>query len=354
MFAKDCVGSHRIFARIENNIQSNISRMPLQRLPTGQCPKKLTGGRTRLDFKTSGGRRVQAATWSTAFRVQSSAHDDAQNNESDLNSVVSEELIARLKAAEEEAKELKQKLNQVQQERADSNDVSSSPQKRIDGADLRRETLSFVENKPRNWLSESDIEFFTGGGPGEVGGNGKGDQTEEEAAVVKRRLLIGTLLSIGLGAFALIPTEKLQPPPSKPLFFYLVPLLRVKEILQEIVRVIPDGNYEQLGSLLSRIEGPPNNVQENLKAAAASLPDGKLAERADFVARDVFEYIKGIDYQTYFESVGGSGKLSTGGQQAKEMFEYSENSAKAAQKKLDEFLSLMPADQLEAAQQQLF
>jgi hypothetical protein len=45
---------------------------------------------------------------------------------------------------------------------------------------------------------------------------------------VQRRLIIGVGLSAALGAFALVPTEQLQPAPSKPLFFYLVPLLRVR------------------------------------------------------------------------------------------------------------------------------
>ena len=45
---------------------------------------------------------------------------------------------------------------------------------------------------------------------------------------MQRRLIIGVGLSAALGAFALVPTEQLQPAPSKPLFFYLVPLLRVR------------------------------------------------------------------------------------------------------------------------------
>ena len=81
----------------------------------------------------------------------------------------SDDLIARLKAAEEEAKELKQKLDAVNATTsgAATEPAAAEPAKpanRIDGADLRRETLSFVDDKPRNWLSESDIEFFTGGG----------------------------------------------------------------------------------------------------------------------------------------------------------------------------------------------
>ena len=61
----------------------------------------------------------------------------------------------------------------------------------------------------------------------------------------------------------------------------------------------------------------------------------------------MYEYLKGIDFQTYFESRVCS---SMSGEQSKEFFEYSTSSAKAAAGKLDEFLRLMPEDQLEAAQ----
>ena len=90
-----------------------------------------------------------------------------------------------------------------------------------------------------------------------------------DAGVVTRRLLIGIGLSVGVGAFALIPTEKLQPAPSKPLFFYLVPLVRVQGLLKEAEDIIPNGDYEALRTVLSRIEGSPNNVQDNLRSAAA-------------------------------------------------------------------------------------
>jgi hypothetical protein len=45
---------------------------------------------------------------------------------------------------------------------------------------------------------------------------------------LQRRLIIGIGLSAALGAFALVPTEALRPRPSKPLFLYLVPLLRIQ------------------------------------------------------------------------------------------------------------------------------
>ena len=203
------------------------------------------------------------------------------------------------------------------------------------------------------------MEFFTGGAPSEVSTTRADTGTpiveehnDNESSVVRRRLVIGLGLSAVVAAFAMVPTEKLQPPPPKPLFFYLIPLIRTQEILQEIVSILPDGDYERLRQLLARIEGPPNNIQQNLKAAVACLEDAKVAEKADSVGREVYEYIKGIDYQTYYESLGGS-MGSRGGQALKEMFEYSTNSASAAQRKLEEFFNLMPQEQYEAAMQQV-
>ena len=221
-------------------------------------------------------------------------------------------------------------------------------------------TYILTESKSRNWLSESDVDFFTGGGPSEASTSSPSAAAAADAtataidqAVIQRRILIGLGISAGLGAFALIPTERLQPPPSQPLFFYLVPLLRAQRLLQEAKDIIPNGEYTQLQALLSRIEGAPNNVQDNLRSAAASLPDAKAAEAADQVARDVYEYVKGIDYQTYYESVGGGmGSKSRGGSREKELFEYSLQSAEAAAVKLKEFLALMPRDQVEAAELQ--
>ena len=80
----------------------------------------------------------------------------------------------------------------------------------------------------------------------------------------------------------------------------------------------------------------------------AALSDSRSAETADYIARDVYEYIKGIDYQTYYDSVGGA-MGTRGGSKEKELFEYSQQSAVAAGKKLSEFLALMPRDQIEAA-----
>lgn len=290
-------------------------------------------------------------------RVFSSSGEAGEDEKIEGSGQVSEELIARLKAAEEEARALKEQLNAQQASLVDSqpeNQGGSRSGKRIDGGDLRRETLSFVETTPRNWLSESDVEFFTGGGPSEASGGSTGPlkSSEEEKSLVNRRIVVGLAGTVGLIAFALVPTEKLQPPPSKPLFFYLVPLLRTRDILDEIILVIPDGKYEKLRDLLDLVEGPPNNVQQNLKSAAASLESPALIEKADTIARDVYEYLKGIDYQTYYDSVATRG--SRGGQELKEMFDFSSKSAAAAQSKLEEFLKLMPQEELAAAKSQAY
>ena len=77
----------------------------------------------------------------------------------------------------------------------------------------------------------------------------------------------------------------------------------------------------------------------------AALPESSKAQAADSLARDVYEYLKGIDYQTYYDAMpGGKGQ--------EKLFEYSLQSTRAAKIKMAEFLKLMPQDQVEAAQSQ--
>lgn len=45
---------------------------------------------------------------------------------------------------------------------------------------------------------------------------------------LQRRLVLGLAATAALGALALVPSTALRPKPSKPLFFYLVPLVRVQ------------------------------------------------------------------------------------------------------------------------------
>jgi hypothetical protein len=44
----------------------------------------------------------------------------------------------------------------------------------------------------------------------------------------QKRLVIGLVAALGIAAFGLIPTDQLQIKPDKPMYFYVVPLLRIK------------------------------------------------------------------------------------------------------------------------------
>ena len=86
----------------------------------------------------------------------------------------------------------------------------------------------------------------------------------------------------GLSAFSLVPSEKLRLKPSKPLFFYLVPLLRTQQLLAASRAVIEAGDWPQLRSILSRISGEPNSVRVrecahmSARLWHAPLPSSKL------------------------------------------------------------------------------
>ncbi len=71
-----------------------------------------------------------------------------------------------------------------------------------------------------------DVDFITGGGPSEA--SAASGPTSEQQAQIQRRALIGGAATIGLVAFALVPTKDLRVKPGKPLYFYLTSLLGVQ------------------------------------------------------------------------------------------------------------------------------
>lgn len=133
--------------------------------------------------------------------------------------------------------------------------------------------------------------------------------------MLQRRLLLGIGLTVALGAFALVPTDSLRiGRPSKPLFLYLVPLLRIQvtlscdwppgtvcarhqtcdcdvctvdcqlnvhcvsqALLSDVREIVADGKWDELEPALQRIQGSPNNSTQNLRDAAHSKPSCALA-----------------------------------------------------------------------------
>lgn len=244
-------------------------------------------------------------------------------------------MLQRLQAAEAEAARLREELEAAKGPGAVAAEAAAL-KKRIDGADLRRETMFFDRSNQRNWLRESDVEFFT-------------EPSEEEGAegeVVKRRLVFGLLAAAGLGAFALVPTEDLSlRKPSKPLFFYLAPLLRAQSLLTEAEAAVNAGNQEELLAIVRAIVGPPNNVQDNLRSAAASLGSNRQIEEAQAVGRDVYEAVLQINSQEYYDTRAADSKVQA------QLAQFSLAAVQAAKTELGRFLALMPREQVEVAQQ---
>ncbi|GIL72877.1 hypothetical protein Vretifemale_3169 [Volvox reticuliferus] len=262
-------------------------------------------------------------------------------------SAFSEDVLARLKAAEEEAARLRKELAAAQATKGSQDPIEKEGKPvRIDSVD-NRETL-FGGGPRTTWLSEKDVEFFSG--PAGVREEDASTEEPEYKATVQRRLFIGGILTLGLGAFALVPTEALRPKPSKPMYFYLVPLLRIQELLGECRTIIEVADWDQLRQALSRIEGPPNNVRQNLDNVIALIPEAKTASRAQELSADLYEYLRSLDYQRYFDAIPQ--KVISGAQNA-QYAQFSLSSLQAAQVKLTELLSLVPKDQLQLARDQL-
>ncbi|KAH9570638.1 hypothetical protein CY35_02G051000 [Sphagnum magellanicum] len=259
-----------------------------------------------------------------------------------------EDLTAKLAAAEAEAEALRKELAARRGSR-DATDLSKlkpmTPEKRIDGTGYREtifsgpgNTTGTPEQQPNKWgLSEAEL-FLSKGAPTE--GRIFGEQAAEPTtdAIVTRRLLISvgiTVLAVGL-AFLRFPTGR----PSKPLFLYLVSILQLQQQLKSLEASPSD--VEMVRTQLERA-GTPVEIRDNFLSAAAWL-DGHEAERASALAYSIFEYLDQADYSKYFESYG----KPTSAQQM-EFLKFSVQSVKAAREKVDEFLTLVPRESLDAA-----
>jgi hypothetical protein len=170
--------------------------------------------------------------------------------------------------------------------------------------------------------------------------------TEEEQNTVNRRLAIGLFGTAVFAGLSQISDESSAP--SKPLFFYLVPLVKIRELLKQATDLAENGYWDDLSVVVNQI-ARQNDARGNLFAAAAYL-SGKDEERAKQMAFDFLELLEKVDYNKYFEAMQG---VPVSGAKAAEYSRFSKKATIAAAAKLDEFLRLMDREQLDAATSQV-
>lgn len=261
-----------------------------------------------------------------------------------------EELAAKLAAAEAEADSLKKELAARRVDR----DVDlaklkpATPEKRIDGTGYRETLFSGPgrdngerEKQPSAWgLLEAEL-FLSKGAPTEGSALAGAAMDDEANEIVRRRLLIGlgiTILAVGL-SFLKLPVGLVKPP--KPLFFYLVPIVKLREQLKLIEGSISDANLVR--QILQKALDP-DVVSKDTFLSAAGWLEGDDADKAVSLTFTIFDYLNQADYNKYFESLGTPSTT-----QQLEFLKFSLQSIQAAREKLDIFLSIMPKEALEAA-----
>eukprot|EP00850_Spirogloea_muscicola_P004550 SM000019S05094 [mRNA] locus=s19:932186:935047:+ [translate_table: standard] len=263
-----------------------------------------------------------------------------------------EDLAAKLAAAEAEASALRLELAARRAERLGELPKAKAAKsaKRIDGTGYR-ETMSFGPNKMTGrpdqqadkWgLTESRM-FLDKGGLSELLG---GPPQEEGAeAVVRRRLLIGLGLTAAAAVLAFLKLPALLTRPSKPLFFYLVPVVQLEATLKSLFSSATDASAVR--SRLQAAIGEPGSLKENLLSASALL-EGSDSDKATSLSFEILEYLDQADFSKYFRNLGEPSE-----KQKSEFLKFSTSSIQATLSKLKEFLKLIPSEALDAARLQL-
>eukprot|EP00897_Mesotaenium_endlicherianum_P010601 jgi/Mesen1/956/ME000012S00507 len=223
-----------------------------------------------------------------------------------------EDLASKLAAAEAEADALRRELASRRAEKiADlTRPTPKAPAKRIDGTGFR-ETLfdgkeratGRPEQQMAKWgLSEAEL-FFSKDAPTEGLGLGGPAMEENAQGIVARRLLIGlaaTGVTIGLALFKL---PAVLTKPTKPLFFYLVPIIRLANVLKALSNEDTATDVSSIRDELKGAVGPAGALKENLLSVVALL-EGAEADKAERLAFEILEYLDQADYTRYFEYRG--------------------------------------------------
>ena len=257
------------------------------------------------------------------------------------------DMMAKLAAAEAEAEKLRSELKESAAAPlvTDIDELAkqkpAKPAARIDGKGGRETIFGTGKNSGDAWLRDG-MEFLVRDQPSEVGE--LSTMSDEDQNTVNRRLAIGLL---GTGVFVgLSQISDSSPAPSKPLFFYLVPLIKSRELLKQASDLAENGYWDELSTVVRQIK-QANDAKGNLLSAAKYL-DAREEEKAKQMAFDFMELLEKVDYNSYFENLG-----AVSGTKAAEYSKFSRKAAVAAAGKLDEFLALMDREQLDAARSQV-
>lgn len=261
-----------------------------------------------------------------------------------------EDVVARLAAAEEETAELRRLLAAAQSAPRDDDGPTLPAAKRFDGTgyretmwDITKGSGEVVKPGADGWLQEKDLEMLSKGGPSETGSSMA--MTDDDKATVNKRLLLGLGLTAIFCAAALVPDKQVRAKPSKPCFFYLVPLLRIKALLPDLEVTVSSADTAAVRAGVAVVLGSPNNAKDNLAKAALYLDNDKDYDRATTLATELIEYMSQVDYSKYFDSL--TSKVD------ERQLAFSQQSVQAAARKLNEFLALMDPEQLDAARSQV-
>ena len=304
----------------------------------------------------------------TRVKVKASDDESDENNESSsssssmMNETSVQEMLAKLERAEKEKELLQQKLEETNASKRDEESNTNEnltidelarmkprgtgTKSRIDGSMQREQIFDFGKNKKDgNWLQDG-LEFVSKEQPSEQ--LTVAEMSEEDQNTVNRRLAIGIALTVGFIGFGLIPDDSIGGKPEKPLFFYLVPIARSREILRNCEELAEDGDFEALLSNVKSVLGEPNTIKKNLLTACVFL-SGREEERAKELAFNIVEDIEKVDFKTYFDTQ----QKTFDGVTAKKYADFSAKAAHAAVIKINRFLEFFDAESRQAANSQV-
>ena len=341
---------------------SGVRRSGKGVLPPSSMTTTTTKQKTTFTKKKTNHERKR----SQRSRVKASDEDD-ENDSSSSSSMMNEksmqEMLAKLERAEKEKELLQQKLEEttVSKRRDDESNNNENltidelarmkprgtgTKSRIDGSMQREQIFDFGKNKKDgNWLQDG-LEFVSKEQPSEQ--LTVAEMSEEDQNTVNRRLAIGIALTVGFIGFGLIPDDSIGGKPEKPLFFYLVPIARSREILRNCEELAEDGDFEALLSNVKSVLGEPNTIKKNLLTACVFL-SGREEERAKELAFNIVEDIEKVDFKTYFDTQ----QKTFDGVTAKKYADFSAKAAHAAVIKINRFLEFFDAESRQAANSQV-